>query len=76
MPGWAPDLLVADLERLGEETELLGCLVGPSWGCTCSRGAATCATPSSAPALDNSDVSPPRSFASTVQRAPEARTVG
>ena len=77
--GWALDLPGVDWVRLGEERgpkKQRGCLVEPSWGCTCSLGAAACATLSSAPAPGNTHVSLPHSVASTARRAPEARLVG
>ena len=42
----------------------------PSWDCTYSRGAATCAAPSAGPALCSSDLSPRHSAASIAQTVP------
>ena len=59
------------VEDSTQEQVEAGCSVlRPSWGCTCSRGAATCAAPSAGPALCSSDLSPRHSAASIAQTVP------
>ena len=66
--GWA--LLVVEMKLEQEQVEAGCSVLRPSWGCTCSRGAATCAAPSAGPALCSNDLSPRHSAASIAQTVP------